>query len=122
VTIHTPLTDETRDMIDAKALRAMKSEAFIINTARGGIINETALYEALSQRWILGAGLDVFVEEPARPGQTPLLTLGNLLVTPHVAGATREASRKMATHAAEEILRVLSGRRPQSLINPEIYA
>lgn len=121
VTVHTPLNDETRDMIDAKALRAMKSDAFIISTARGGIINETALHEALSQQWILGAGLDVFVEEPARPGQTPLLSLGNVLVTPHVAGATREAARKMATHAAEGILEVLGGRRPRSLINPEIY-
>ena len=82
VTVHTPLTDETRDMIDAKALRAMKSDAFIINTARGGIINETALYEALSQGWILGAGLDVFVEEPAGPVKPPSLLWGTFWSPP----------------------------------------
>lgn len=121
VTIHTPLTPLTENMIGEKELQMMKTDAFILNTARGGIINESALYQALKQNWIKGAGLDVFVKEPPIPDENPLLGLDNVLVTPHIAGGAKEAARKMATHAAEEILLVLGGKRPKNPINPEIY-
>lgn len=121
VTIHTPLTELTRNMITEKELRLMKKDAFIINTARGGIINEADLHRALTEGWIRGAGLDVFEKEPARPEENPLLQCDNILVTPHLGSGAREATIKMATQAAEEILRVLDGRQPKNPINPEIY-
>ncbi len=121
VTIHTPLTDLTKNMIRAKELQMMKSDALIINTARGGVINEDDLYRALSEKWIRGAGLDVFVKEPPLPDENPLLQLDNIIATPHLGSAARESSVKMASQAAEEILRVVQGSRPKNLINPEIY-
>jgi D-3-phosphoglycerate dehydrogenase / 2-oxoglutarate reductase len=121
VTVHTPLTELTKNMIGEKELQSMKQDAFILNTARGGIINETALYKALKRGWIRGAGLDAYVKEPPLPGENPLLELDNIVVTPHTAGGTKEAAEKMATLAAEEILRVLKGQLPEHPINPEIY-
>ena len=121
VTIHTPLTDLTKDMIREKQLRTMKPDAFIINTARGGIINEDDLYRALTENWIRGAGLDAFVKEPPLPDENPLLKLENILTTPHLGSVARESSIKMATQAAEEILRVVEGSRPKNPVNPEIY-
>ena len=121
VTIHAPLTPLTENMIGEKELRMMKTDAFIINTARGGIVDEAALYQALTQNRIRGAGLDVFLKEPPTPDGNPLLDLDTVLVTPHVAGGTKEAAIKTATIAAEEIVRVLSGRRPKFPVNPEIY-
>jgi len=121
VTIHTPLTELTENMIGEKELQSMKPEALILNTARGGIINESALYKALKNRWIRGAGLDAYVKEPPLPDENPLLELDNIMVTPHIAGGTKEAAVKMATGAAEEILRVLKGQHPLHPINPEIY-
>ncbi len=122
VTFHCPLTHLTQHMIDVTQLKMMKKNAFIINTARGGIINESALFEALKHNWICGGALDVFVKEPARPDENPLLSLDNVLVTPHLAGSTKESGIKMATMAAEEIIRVLSGEKPKNPINPEIFA
>jgi len=121
VTIHTPLTELTENMIGEKELQSMKPDALILNTARGGIINESALYKALKNRWIRGAGLDAYVKEPPLPDENPLLELDNIMVTPHIAGGTKEAAVKMATDAAEEILRVLKGQHPLHPINPEIY-
>ena len=121
VTFHCPLTHLTEHMIDADQLKMMKKTAFIINTARGGIINESTLFEALKENWIGGGALDVFVKEPARPHENPLLSLDNVLVTPHLAGSTKESGIKMATMAAEEIVRVLSGEKPKNPINPEIF-
>jgi len=121
VTIHAPLTPLTENMIGEKELQIMKKDAFIINTARGGIIDEEALYRALSVNWIRGAALDVFVKEPPNPDENPLLRLRNVIVTPHIAAGAREAGVKMATQAAEEIVRVLRGRRPNNPVNPEIY-
>jgi D-3-phosphoglycerate dehydrogenase / 2-oxoglutarate reductase len=121
VTIHTPLTELTQNMVGEKELHSMKPNAFILNTARGGIINESALYKALKNGWIKGAGLDAYVKEPPLPDENPLLELDNIMVTPHIAGGTREAAAKMAAGAAEEILRVLKGQRPAHPINPEIY-
>jgi len=121
VTVHTPLTELTENMIGEKELQSMKPDALILNTARGGIINESALYKALKNRWIRGAGLDAYVKEPPLPDENPLLELDNIMVTPHIAGGTKEAAEKMATGAAEEILRVLKGQHPLHPINPEIY-
>jgi D-3-phosphoglycerate dehydrogenase len=121
VTIHAPLTELTENMISEKELRTMKENAFIINTARGGIINETDLYKALTEYWIKGAGLDVFLKEPPQPNNTPLLGLDNVLVTPHLGSGANESAIRMATQAAKEIVRVLGGQRPLNPINPEIY-
>jgi D-3-phosphoglycerate dehydrogenase len=120
VTIHAPLTPLTKSMIDEKGLKLMKETAYLINTARGGIVNEEALLMALNEGWIAGAALDVLEEEPPSPDH-PLLNHDKVLVTPHTAANTYEAMSRMATMAAEEILRVLSGERPMNILNPEIY-
>jgi D-3-phosphoglycerate dehydrogenase / 2-oxoglutarate reductase len=117
ITIHTPLTDLTRDMIGEKQLRMMKPDAFIINTARGGIINEKDLYRVLSEKGIRGAGLDVFVKEPPLPDENVLLSLDNIIVSSHLGSVARESTIKMATQAAEEILRVMEGKKPKHPIN-----
>ena len=121
VTIHAPLTPLTQNMIDERELQLMKREAFIINTARSGIINEKALFKALTEGWINGAALDVFKIEPPSPDNTPLLSLDNVIATPHLGSGSKEATRNMAVGAAEEIVRVLGGKRPTYPVNPEIY-
>jgi D-3-phosphoglycerate dehydrogenase len=121
ITIHTPLTELTTNMISEKQLRLMKDDAFILNTARAGIINEEALFHALTENWIKGAGLDVFSIEPPHPDDTPLLSLSNVIVTPHLGSGAIESLIRMATHAAEDIVRVLNGEHPKNPINPEIY-
>jgi D-3-phosphoglycerate dehydrogenase len=121
VTIHTPLTELTENMISEPQLRLMKDDAIIINAARAGIINEKALFHALTENWIKGAGLDVFSIEPPHPDNNPLLSLSNIIVTPHLGSGAIESLIKMATHAAEDIVRVLNGERPKDPINPEIY-
>ena len=108
-------------MIGEAELWMMKEDAFILNTARGGIIDEAALYRALLNRRIKGAGLDVFLTEPPHPEKNPLLALDNVVVTPHIGAGTKESLIKMATVAAEEIVRVLNGKRPNHPVNPEIY-
>jgi len=95
LTVHVPLTDGTRNLIDAAALRKMKSDCILVNTARGGIVDEAALAEALKSGEILAAGLDVFEQEPAAP-DNPLFTLSNVVITPHISAGTRDAmSNKM---------------------------
>ena len=121
ISIHAPLTELTENMIGEKELKIMKPEAILLNTARGGIVNEADLYLALKNHWIRAAGLDVCVKEPPLPDENPLLELENVIISPHIAGSAKEAAIKMATHAAEEILRVLNGERPKYPINPEIY-
>jgi D-3-phosphoglycerate dehydrogenase len=121
VSIHAPLTELTENMIGERELQSMKPEAILVNTARGGIVNETELCAGLKNHSIRAAGLDVCVKEPPLPGENPLLELDNVIITPHIAGAAKEAAITMATHAAEEILRVLNGERPKYPINPEIY-
>lgn len=110
VTLHSLLTPETRYLIDAAALRAMKKTAYLINAARGPIVNEAALVQALTERWIAGAGLDVFEEEPqVHPG---LLGLDNVVLAPHIASASDATRHKMATLAVENCLAVLDGKPP----------
>ena len=108
VSVHCPLTEETRSMIGARELDAMKESAYVINCARGGIVDEPALRDALERRSVAGAGLDVFVREPL-PGDDPLLALENVITSPHVAGVTGEASMRMATGAARNVLAAFDG-------------
>jgi len=110
VSLHCPLTPDTHHLIDASALSRMKPTALLINTARGPVIDEDALVDALRDKRIGGAGLDVFEEEPeVHPG---LLGLDNVLLAPHLGSATRVTRRKMATMAARDLVAVLSGQEP----------
>jgi D-3-phosphoglycerate dehydrogenase len=118
VSLHVPLTTETRYLIGRAELGLMKPSAILVNTARGGLIDEQALYEALSHRRIAGAALDVFEQEPLPAGH-PLTKLDNLLCSPHVAGQTEEALYKMSVGAAENILCVFRGEIPPFVVNPE---
>lgn len=120
VTVHVPLMASTRNLIDEARLRLMKPNAYIINTARGGVIDETALYKTLSERRIGGAALDVFSQEP--PWGNPLLTLDNVLLAPHVAGNSLGAQERVIAMACENALRVLQGQPPLHAINPEALA
>jgi len=113
VTLHCPLNEETRNLLDAGNLRLMKPSAYLINAARGGIVDEEALGEALRERRIAGAALDVIAEEP--PGKDhPLLDLDNVLWTPHLGGVTVEALARCEWGAAREVIRVLEGKRPKN--------
>ena len=120
VALCVPLTSETAGMIGAREISRMKPDAYLINTARGGIVDEAALYRSLADGKIAAAAMDVFVKEPPTV-EHPLLSLDNFIATPHVGGATKEAMRRMATGMAEEILRVLRGGRPLNPVNPEVY-
>ncbi|MBW1699043.1 MAG: hydroxyacid dehydrogenase [Deltaproteobacteria bacterium] len=120
VSIHCPLTSETKDLIAENEMKLMKETAFLINTARGGIVNEPALLEALNAGRIQAAALDVLVEEPPASDH-PLLNHERAIITPHIAANSDEAMSRMAVMAAEEILRVLNGEKPMNPVNPEIY-
>lgn len=118
VTIHAPLTPDTHHLIDERRLRRMRPEAYLINTARGPIIDEAALARALKRREIAGAGLDVFEHEPdVDPG---LLELDNVVVAPHLGSATIETRTAMAVLAAQNVIAALRGERPPTPVNPEV--
>ena len=120
ITIHCPKTPETVGLFNGARLARMKRSAFIVNTARGGIIDEKALYDALSQNRIAGAALDVFDQEPT-PTDNPLLGLKNFIAAPHVAGVTREAVDRMAVVAVQNILSVLDGKPIRdNVVNKEV--
>ena len=116
VTLHAPLTDETRRMIDDKALRMMKQTAVLVNTARGPLVDQAALYTALSEGWIAAAALDVTDPEPM-PAEDPLLTLENCIVTPHIASASVATRSRMAMLAAEHLVQGLRGETPKNVVN-----
>ncbi len=118
VTLHVPLDDSTRGMIGEERLKSMKPTAFLINTARGEVVDEQALYRALSGGWIAGAGLDVFKEEP--PKFRPLVELENVICTPHSAGLSREASHAMAMETVNKIITLFKGKTPPHVLNPEV--
>jgi len=119
VTLHVPHTPVTRKMINARTLGLMKPTAFLVNTARGFIVDEAALYEALSTKRIAGAGLDVFFDEP--PVGSPLLTLNNVIYTAHTAGVDAQSLRDMANMAAESIVSLLSGDWPtERVVNADV--
>jgi len=116
VVVSCPLTEYTRGMIGEEELKLMKPTAFLINIARGPIVDHNALVKALRDGWIAGAGLDVFSQEPI-PLDDPLLDLDNIVLTPHIASNTLECRRRMAVTAVEEILRVLHGELPRYPVN-----
>ena len=120
VTVHTPLQDDTRNLIGARELAAMKPTAYLINCARGGIVHEAALLDALNSRRIMGAGLDVQVDEPPKPDD-PLLKCDRLILTPHSATTTGETMVRMAKTVAQNVLDHIDGRLPEShVFNPEV--
>jgi D-3-phosphoglycerate dehydrogenase len=121
ISIHTPLNQETRGMINETALRMMKPTAFVINTARGAIIDQDALVGALQKGWIAGAAMDVFVPERL-PDHHPLLQLPNVIVTPHVAFYSEESVLELEVKAAENVATVLAGRRPPHVVNPSVLS
>jgi D-3-phosphoglycerate dehydrogenase len=120
VGLHLPLSAETRGLIGVEQLRAMRRHAVLINTARGGLVDETALCTALREGWIAAAGLDVLAEEPP-PRDHPLFEAPNLLLSPHVAGMTLEAIIRMATESVRNALAGLDGTLdPAFLANPQV--
>jgi glyoxylate reductase len=120
VTLHAPLTPETRGLIDAAALRRMKPTAYLINTARGPMVDTNALAAALHAGEIAGAALDVTDPEPL-PGDHPLLDAPGLLVVPHIASATHATRERMADMAVDNLLAGLAGERMPNCVNPEVY-
>jgi D-3-phosphoglycerate dehydrogenase len=121
VSIHCFLNAATRHLINAERLLLMKPTAFLINTARGGIVDTEALYRALHAKRIAGAGLDVFEGEPLR-ADSPLRALDNVYLSPHTAGSTADARRLSGAAAAENLIRALRGERPDGIVNPEVLA
>ncbi|HZN24669.1 MAG TPA: NAD(P)-dependent oxidoreductase, partial [Burkholderiales bacterium] len=119
VSLHAPLTPETRHLIAERELKLMKPSAYLINSARGPLVDEEALVRALEERRIAGAGLDVFEHEP-RP-HTKLLRMDNVVMTPHVGSAVAELRAIMANVVVDNIVAVLEGRRPPNCWNAEIY-
>jgi phosphoglycerate dehydrogenase-like enzyme len=120
LTCHTPLTPETKHMINEKTLGLMKPSAIFINTSRGPVQDERALFEALTRGKLAAAGLDVWENEPTSR-DNPMLNLPNVVCSSHVAGVTREATRQAAMQVSGEMLRVLRGERPDVLVNPDVW-
>jgi D-3-phosphoglycerate dehydrogenase / 2-oxoglutarate reductase len=120
VSINCPLTRDSRGMIGAREFALMQKHAYFITTARGFIHDEDALVEALREKRIAGAGLDVWAKEPPPP-EHPLLQFDNVLASPHTAGVTKEARENMGRIAAEQMLDALDGKRPPRIINPEVW-
>lgn len=119
VSVHCPLTRETRGMFDAKAFAAMRRGAVFVTTARGSIHDEAALHEALLSGHIAGAGLDVWAKEPPRPDH-PLLSHPAVIASPHTAGVTHESRERVARMAAEAFVDAAAGRAPPRVLNPEV--
>ena len=113
------LNDETRHLMNVERLAMMKPTAYLINVARGGVVEQAALHEALRERRIAGAGLDVFEREPIDPGD-PILELDNVIVTPHAIGSTDESLREIGRSACESVLDVAAGREPRFVVNPTV--
>ncbi|MDZ4278706.1 MAG: D-glycerate dehydrogenase, partial [Dehalococcoidia bacterium] len=121
VTVHVPLTGETRHMFDAAAFERMKPSAVFVNAARGAIVDEAALLRALESHQIAGAAIDVTEQEPL-PAHDPLLRVPNLLVAPHIGSATIATRARMADMAVDNLLAGLGGKRPGNLVNPDVLA
>ena len=120
ISLHTPLTPDTRHLIDAEALSRMKRSAILVNTARGPVVDMDALYKALKEKHIFAAGLDVTEPEPL-PANHPLLTLDNLVIAPHIASASIIARSNMAYLAAKNLMAGLKGERLPHCVNPQVY-
>ncbi|KQC08331.1 MAG: D-glycerate dehydrogenase [Candidatus Cloacimonas sp. SDB] len=118
VTLHVPLLPETTELIGEKELRSMQSTAYLINTSRGKVVNETALVKALQEGWIAGAGLDVYYNEPElHPG---LKECPNTVLLPHIASATTGSRTAMGMLAAENAIAIIKGEKPPHIVNPEV--
>jgi lactate dehydrogenase-like 2-hydroxyacid dehydrogenase len=120
ITLHCPLTPETRGLINRSALGKMKPTAVLVNTSRGPVVDMAALYNALSQKRLFAAALDVTDPEPLPP-DSPLLTLENCIVVPHIASASVRTREKMSQMAAENLIAGLKGERLPNCVNPEVY-
>jgi len=120
LSIHVPLAPDTNRLIGAAEFALMKPTAFLINTSRGKVVEETALVDALQSKRIAGAGLDVFEFEPQI--HPALLAMPNVVVTPHMGTATRETRLAMALMGADNLLAALAGQRPPNLVNPEVWS
>ncbi len=121
ISLHTPLTPDTRHLIDAEALSKMKPSAVVVNTSRGPVVDLDALYEALKSRRIFAAALDVTEPEPL-PMDSPLLTLDNLVIAPHIASAGKLTREKMSWMAAKNLISGLKGDPLPNCVNPQVYA
>jgi len=119
ISIHVPLTPGTRNLIGPREFGLMKKDVCLVNIARGGVVDESALYDALKNDEIGGAALDVFSQEP--PDKNPLLELDNLIATPHMGGYTQEALNETGMICVRNIIDALEGKRPQFLNNPEVF-
>jgi D-3-phosphoglycerate dehydrogenase len=119
VSLHCPLTAETTRMIGAREYALMKKGSFFLTAARGGIHDEAALYEALASGHLAGAGVDVWEQEPP-PADHPLLSLRNVIASPHTAGVTHAARKRLALMAAEQLIDILRGGTPQRMLNAEV--
>ncbi len=119
VSIHTPLTVETRHSFGENELKAMKKTAYLINTSRGPVINEKDLYIALKEKWIAGAALDVMEKEPP-DWKDPLLKLENIIITPHISFYSEESYVELKTKVAESVRSVLKGELPRAMVNPQV--
>ncbi|MHB1414435.1 MAG: phosphoglycerate dehydrogenase [Chloroflexota bacterium] len=120
ITIHTPLSPQTRGLINRERLAQMKPTAYLVNTSRGPVVDADALYWALTNKVIAGAALDVFPKEPPDP-QSPLLKLDNLVATPHTGGLSQQSIDAMFAAAAQATMDALEGRKPFLVVNPEVY-
>ena len=121
ISLHTPLTPDTRHLIDSQALSGMKPTAVLINTSRGPVVDLEALYEAMNEKRIFAAALDVTDPEPLPPDH-PLYTLDNVIIAPHIASASRATRDKMAMMAARNLIAGLKGERLPNCVNPQVYS
>ena len=120
VTLHVPLTEKTYHLIGERELKMMKPTAILINTSRGKVVDQNALYKALKEGWIYAAAIDVFEEEPT-PLDNPLLKLDNFIGTPHIASASIETRSRMAEIVADNLIAFFEGRKPPNLVNEEVW-
>jgi len=120
ISIHAPLTTETRYSFGENELRKMKKNSFLINTSRGPLINENALYKALNGEWIAGAALDVMEKEPP-DWDNPLLSFENIIITPHISFYSEESYKELKTKVADSVIAVLEGDLPRSAVNPQVF-
>ena len=121
ISLHTPLTPDTRQLIDSEALSKMKPNVVLVNTSRGPVVDLDALYDALKERRIFGAGLDVTEPEPL-PSDSPLLTLDNVVIAPHIASASKTSRDKMSWMAAKNLIAGLNGEHLPNCVNPQVYS
>jgi len=120
ITLHVPYNEKTHHLIGKAELNKMKPTSFLINCARGGVIDSKALYECLKDNRIAGAGIDVFESEPPTQMDKKLFQLDNIIITPHIAGITDETARELAISSAEQVLQVLNNERPKNIVNHHV--